>query len=540
MATPTDLVEVIGRYALHAPIAKGGMAVVHLARILGPEGFSRVVAAKRLLPQYVEDEDFIAMFLDEAKIASKIHHPNVVPVIDIVYSDREVILVQEYVHGVPLDQIAKITARGAPIPEGVVLAIISGILSGLHAAHEAKDERGEPLNVVHRDVSPHNVMVTVDGVARVLDFGIAKARSSSHVTREGVFKGKLSYLAPEQLGGSNITRRADVYGAAVVLWEMLANRRLFASEKMDAARIMAAVVGGSIPSLRESLDAQWSCLPPERQRLIVAIEPVVARALSPDAEARFASAHDMLAAITAVSRAATPQEVAAWIRVVGASFLESKQQAIVESEEASRHLRMERGRGPESASRVFVSRPPPSFGPSRAPIAISIPPLSGGRTGDGRRRAMILGAAALLGILAFCLVAFVRPSTPENAASQAGAGVVSVPSPLDLGADLQRVIPQDLGVRAPSSPGVADAGDMANSGAVPPPRAPATATARPSPPPRPHPPERPRPAPEARAESTRGDGASTAASSPTPAASADCTTPYYWDGPKKVYKPNCL
>src|SRR4051812_40869411 len=114
MANSTETVEVVGRYALHAPIAKGGMAVVHLARILGPEGFSRVVAAKRLLPQYVEDEDFISMFLDEAKIASKIHHPNVVPVIDIVYSDREVILVQEYVHGVPLDQIAKITGRGAP------------------------------------------------------------------------------------------------------------------------------------------------------------------------------------------------------------------------------------------------------------------------------------------------------------------------------------------------------------------------------------------------------------------------------------------
>src|SRR5580693_5147504 len=134
---------VVGRYVLHAPIARGGMATIHLARLLGAEGFSRLVAAKRLHPQFTEDAEFLAMFLDEARIASKVHHPNVVPVLDVVHDGAEVVLVQEYVHGVPLDKLLR-AAREAHVvlPVGVVVAVVRDMLAGLFAAHEAKDEMG--------------------------------------------------------------------------------------------------------------------------------------------------------------------------------------------------------------------------------------------------------------------------------------------------------------------------------------------------------------------------------------------------------------
>src|SRR5580704_3114968 len=148
----------IGRYVLYTPIARGGMATIHIARLVGDDGFSRIVAAKRLHPQFTEDPDFVEMFRDEAEVASKIRHPNVVPVLDIVLDGEEVILVQEYVHGVPLDRLfrAALAAR-EPIPVRIVVALVGGILAGLHAAHETTNERGEPLEIIHRDVSPQNV-----------------------------------------------------------------------------------------------------------------------------------------------------------------------------------------------------------------------------------------------------------------------------------------------------------------------------------------------------------------------------------------------
>src|SRR6185369_9522012 len=181
--------EPVGRYILHPAFARGGMATVHTAQLVGAEGIKRLVAAKRLHPQFAEDPDFVEMFLDEARIASKIHHPNVVPVLDVVVSHNklngEVILVLEYVHGVPLSQLFRLSLGGeTPIPVPIVVAVITGVLAGLHAAHEVRDERGESLDVVHRDVSPQNVIVSIDGVPRLLDFGIAKARTSAHVTLE--------------------------------------------------------------------------------------------------------------------------------------------------------------------------------------------------------------------------------------------------------------------------------------------------------------------------------------------------------------------
>src|SRR5689334_18317326 len=164
----------VGRYILHRQIARGGMATIHIARLMGDEGFSRIVAAKRLHPEFAEDAEFVAMFLDEARIASRVHHRNVVPVLDVVNTGDEVILVQEYVRGVPLQWLLRSTQQGrATIPVNIAVSIACQVLAGLHATHQTVDEMGTPMEIVHRDVSPQNVMVAMDGSARLLDFGVA-------------------------------------------------------------------------------------------------------------------------------------------------------------------------------------------------------------------------------------------------------------------------------------------------------------------------------------------------------------------------------
>src|SRR5580700_11191148 len=218
----------VGRYALHHEIASGGMATVHIGRLLGPVGFARTVAIKRLHPHLARNPEFVAMFLDEARLAARIRHPNVVSTLDVVATEGELFVVMEYVPG---DSLARLLfaakERSERVPLSVAASIMVDMLHGLHAAHEASDERGQPLNLVHRDVSPHNVLVGTDGAAHLIDFGVAKATGRAQVTREGQLKGKLAYMAPEQLGGSPVDRRADVFGASVVLWEMLTGQRLF-------------------------------------------------------------------------------------------------------------------------------------------------------------------------------------------------------------------------------------------------------------------------------------------------------------------------
>jgi serine/threonine protein kinase len=204
----------IGRYVLYGEIASGGMATVHFGRLSGPAGFSRTVAIKRLHPQYAKDPEFVSMFLDEARLAARIRHPNVVTTLDVVTTGAEIFLVMEYVQGESLSRLLRaVRPMMTPADTRIVATIVSGVLHGLHAAHEARDEQGQPLRIVHRDVSPQNVLVGTDGVPRVLDFGVAKAAGRVQTTREGQLKGKLAYMAPEQVRGE-VTRVTDVYSAS--------------------------------------------------------------------------------------------------------------------------------------------------------------------------------------------------------------------------------------------------------------------------------------------------------------------------------------
>ena len=229
-----------GRYALYGPIATGGMATVHFGRQLGAAGFARTVAVKRLRGEYLESHEFVSTLLDEARLASRIRHPNVVATLDMVTEDDELFLVMEYVAGESLSRLlARVARDRGRVAPRVATGILCGVLHALHAAHEATDERGEPLGIVHRDVSPQNVLVGSDGLARLLDFGIAKGKGRLQTTRAGQLKGKVGYMAPEQILGEEPDRRSDVYAASVVLWEVLTGRRLFPTSDKHGGQLQS-------------------------------------------------------------------------------------------------------------------------------------------------------------------------------------------------------------------------------------------------------------------------------------------------------------
>lgn len=324
----------MGRYALYGVIASGGMATVHFGRLLGPAGFSRTVAIKRLHAQYAADPEFVSMFLDEARLAARIRHPNVVPTLDVVATDGELFLVMEYVPGESLSKLWKIAReKGRGLPPRIVSSIITGVLHGLHAAHEAKDERGMPLGIVHRDVSPQNVHVGTDGIPKVLDFGVAKAAGRIQTTRDGQIKGKLAYMAPEQLRGAGVTRSCDIYAAGVMLWELLTGERLFFGDNEGV--VVNRVLEGKITPPSHYLIRQGTTLKAKHQHLMTQLDNVVLRAAHKDPAQRFATAKDMALELESCVAPATVSQVAEWVEQVGAEVLQMRAHKVAEIESLS-------------------------------------------------------------------------------------------------------------------------------------------------------------------------------------------------------------
>jgi serine/threonine protein kinase len=281
----------LDRFELIAELATGGMATVYLARLSGVGGFQRFAAIKRLHPHLAREPEFIEMFLDEARLAARIHHPNVVPILEIGTSEHGYYLVMEYVEG---DTLGRLLTRSAQtehhLPVNVGLRIMLDVLAGLDASHELKDDDGGPLGIVHRDVSPQNVLIGIDGSARLTDFGVARATSRISTTRTGHLKGKLAYMAPEQArGAKDIDRRADVFAAGIVLWEVMAGRRLFKGE--GEADTLNKV-------LHEPIPAVCSVAP----KVPPAIEALLTRALDRDRTARFATAAEFADALEGAAR----------------------------------------------------------------------------------------------------------------------------------------------------------------------------------------------------------------------------------------------
>jgi eukaryotic-like serine/threonine-protein kinase len=318
--------QTVGRYILYDEIASGGMASVHMARLIGPAGFSRVVAAKRLHAAYAKDPDFVFMLLDEARLASRVRHPNVIAILDVVAAEGELLLVMEYMPGETLARLLRAAHRaGSMPPPDVVVAILIDMLRGLHAAHEARAASGEPLRIVHRDVSPQNVLVGTDGMARLLDFGVAKAVSRVQTTDEGQLKGKLGYIAPEQLSGAEVDRRADLFAAAIVAWESIAGRRLFIAD--DPVSTLARIIHAEIPSLAAS-----GCDIPE------ALDRVIAHGLERDPEQRFQTAEEMARELELALQPAPRERVIEWLVQLAGDRLEQRQETMRRIETESTEL----------------------------------------------------------------------------------------------------------------------------------------------------------------------------------------------------------
>ena len=320
---PPNARRVAGRYVLYGAIAAGGMATVHFGRLVGPRGFARTVAVKRLHRALAVDREVVAMLQEEACIAGRLHHPNVVPTVDVVVEGGELYVVMEYVHGESLSRLVRLGERCAPVAAPVASSILAGVLRGLHAAHEAKGEHGEPLEILHRDVSPQNVLVGADGLARLIDFGIAKPADGPQTGARRELKGKLAYLAPEQVRGERATRQSDIYAAGVVLWEALTGRRLYQCHS-EGALVEQILIGWAdppskyVPALPEALDA------------------VALRALHARPSDCFATAAEMADALELAAPPARAAEVSVWVTGIAGEALAMREELLSAIEAAER------------------------------------------------------------------------------------------------------------------------------------------------------------------------------------------------------------
>ncbi len=268
----------IGKYRLIAELGHGGMSDVYLAVVKGMGGGRKLFVIKQLRANLAEDEAFLTKFLDEARLAAKLSHRNVVATHEVGEDDGRYYIAMEYLDGQPLKRV--IHRAKARFGLDLHLRVMLDVLRGLHHAHELRDYDGTPLGVVHRDVSPHNIFVTYSGDVKVVDFGVAKALDSVTETSAGVMKGKLAYMAPEQARGAEVDQRADVFSVGVLLWESIARKRMWAGQ--NSARIAERLVHGLIPDLREEA--------PDAPDDLVGI---VRRALSADVSERYQSAQEM-------------------------------------------------------------------------------------------------------------------------------------------------------------------------------------------------------------------------------------------------------
>jgi serine/threonine-protein kinase len=378
------------------------MATVHYGRLLGPAGFSRVVAIKRLHPQLAREGEFVSMFLDEVRLAARVQHPNVVATLDVVEENEELFLVMEYVHGESLAHLIRAArAQGQHVPPEIASSVVCGLLHGLHAAHEATSETGDPLGIIHRDVSPQNVLVGSDGVARVLDFGVARAARRIQNTREGQLKGKAGYLAPERIHGYEADRRSDVYGAAVVLWETLTGMRLFDGEN-DAA-ILAQIVSGQIE-------------PPSKlvQGIPPALEAITMRGMDLDPEQRFATAREMALALQQEVGIVAPSEVGDWVASIASERLADRTRTLAQLDSVAlpdgTSPRESNGPPGEPHTRpvpVADRRPTPGAGVSLMPTS-DAPSVVTNEPAPSKKRGRVL-VALLLAASAAASVFLLRP-----------------------------------------------------------------------------------------------------------------------------------
>jgi eukaryotic-like serine/threonine-protein kinase len=425
----------LGKYRLVAELARGSMGIVYLGISQGPAGFSKLLVIKELRSEVADDPDFLRMFLDEARLAARLNHANIVQTYEVEDEGGRYFMAMEYLEGQTLHRLLDLARRPGPGPKpprAMLLRVLSEALSGLHHAHELCDFDGTPLGVVHRDVSPKNVFLTYDGRAKLMDFGIAKAKDAMHVTVAGMLKGKVTYMAPEQAQNLPVDRRADVFAAGVLLWEMLVGRKLW--DKVPINEVLLRLTRHDLPPAPSVLVAD---LPYELDR-------ICARALAPAREERYPTAlefrEDLERYLSDSGEEVHPREVGQFL---ASAFAEERaaRRALIEG-----HVRSIGGPGAgeiarlpgsapaESVGRIRTVPPPgtgaipassygpppsPAFGPLPTPItAISTRPPAPER----RRTYLAFAALAVVASLATAALGVKlalrpgHPTPPQHAA----------------------------------------------------------------------------------------------------------------------------
>jgi serine/threonine-protein kinase len=348
MAKRTESMK-IGRYELVTLLGEGGMARAYLAVSRGPIGFDKLVVVKQVRPEFAHDGEFLTMFFDEARIASRLNHPNVVQTYEALEHDGQYLLAMEFLEGKTLTEVLRRVGR-SDMPLEDHLWILAQILSGLHYAHEVRDYDGTPLDVVHRDVSPSNVFITYNGEVKLLDFGIAKAEGALAHTRTGVVKGKVAYGAPEQFAGQRVDRRADIFSVGVMLWEALARQRRHVSD--SPVELFQAVCGGGLRDIRH--------VNPNAPALLAEI---CGRATASDPTDRYPSAAEFLDDLDiylASARRVERRNVASLM----ARFFDDDRQKLAKRIEdqlgATRYVFPRQAAHPSSRAPTMPDRPPPN------------------------------------------------------------------------------------------------------------------------------------------------------------------------------------
>ncbi len=473
----TNEVRNLGRYQLYDELASGGMGTIHLGRISGAAGFARVVAVKRLHEHRARDPKFVSMLVDEARLAARIRHSNVAATLDVVSLSGELFVVMEYVHGTSLSHLmAQAELEGDWIPQEVASAVVIDLLRGLHAAHSAKTETGVSMGLVHRDVSPQNVLVGTDGISRVVDFGVAKAVQRIQSTGQGELKGKIGYMAPEQAREEEVDSRADLFAAAIILWELLSGRRLFTAK-------------GAAARLAQLMAFESSSLEPAARDLGLsdAAIALVLKGLDTDPEKRFSSGEEFAHQLAKVLPPASADVVGAFVRKTARTLLADREEVVARIEAAPA--------APAQSSGLKMSEEPTHLltDPHEA-----WPPVRGSRH--------FLLAGALVTLVA--LVAFLWPDErdPDVPATTES---VQVKAPLPPVVPARAREPETHPAEAPAKHAEAPS---------PEPEAPPLSTPAPSPRPvaRPAPVRAPRPAPD------------------------PCVPPYVFIDGKKKFKTECL
>ncbi len=343
----------LGRYELVMPVAFGGMARVWAARIVGIDGFRRLVALKTMLPHLAREEEIARLFRDEAVLAARIHHPNVCAALELGAVDEVTYLALEWVDGEPLMKLLRPGDHYAPFEPAVAVRIVRDVCLGIHAAHEAVDDDGRPLGTIHRDLTPHNVMVNLDGHAKVVDFGVARSSLQWHeATAAGQLRGKLAYMPPEQISGQPIDRRVDVFALGCMLYECVVGARAFQGPTEPA--IMQAIMRGEY------------VLPSQAKPGVpVALDAIIAKALASDPAKRFRTADalaDALDAFAHVHGDASPREVGDAVSVRGGGSIVLRRARIAEA------IAKLDGRLPPGENRVPIPAPSSPYVPSSSGV----------------------------------------------------------------------------------------------------------------------------------------------------------------------------